>query len=561
VSAERRAEWTQQCIENGYEVIEYRRDSPPTEPFICVVASVGYCYDALCDWKETNPACDSIVHFVSEAVFTSTAADPLGAFPASIDAFRRVFQGLTFHFCTQGSWTWDHAMSSAMKSLGGRVETELTDSVTHVIAAEEAMTKTYRAALRQKKTITDWNWIADCFKAGLITIPHVPKPLEGARISCVNLSDEEVETIKREVEANGGEYIEDAADRQLTHVISGYPVQDRGHRWVPVFGRLWLEEMLDPDSPMVDPEAPYPPMPREEEDAIRASWKREKDANRQSQNQRAATSGTAAAAVPSAPAAALSSSRAPIIGAAATSSPSAVAHSRAHPATAASSSAVPMDICSDAALPSAAPSASFSTQSFTADANSSLVRFLAGKDAEIAALKAAAAVDAQTIRKLENDLREADQQKHALVDVKKEAAQDLHAAAGHVHQVERAKHRAEDQLEEQQQRLVTVKQENVDKAHDLERERGAKRKVEDELEEEKEHHQQRVAQHQAEKAQLEQKVEELTKACVVCLDAPPSIRFAPCKHVVICAGCDSDQMAECPICRAAVEEKQPILML
>jgi chromosome segregation ATPase len=139
-------------------------------------------------------------------------------------------------------------------------------------------------------------------------------------------------------------------------------------------------------------------------------------------------------------------------------------------------------------------------------------------------LTAVAAVDAEKIRDLECRLRESEGLQDRLIRVKDEKmdiTQDLFAAADHVNRVQ-----------------------------------GEKRRAESELEEEKQHHQQRVAQHQAERKQLEQKVEELTKTCVICLDAPPTLRFDPCGHVAVCAGCDSDQTAACPICRAKITTRQ-----
>jgi hypothetical protein len=474
VSAEHRAEWTQQCVEAGYEVIEFHRDSPPTEPFIFVAESViDYNY-ALCDWKKTSPARDPIVHFVSHAVFTSTAADPLGAFPASIDAFRRVFQGLTFHFCTQDS-SWDHALSSAMDSLGGRVETELTDSVTHVVV-ESASTKMYRAAFRQKKTITDWKWIRDCFDAGLMAVPREVKLLRGARISCVSLPAEEVAEIKRLVEANGGQYIDDAHFWRVTRIISGYPVPPNLSGDGQVVSRLWLEEMIDPDTPMVDPEAEYPPRPREEEDAIRASWRREKEARRQLDAERSAAGASAAAA--------------------ADSSHSELAHFRS-------------------------------------------------QAAQLATEKA--------ILQAENDLWKA-------------------MASGDIDRVRVAAGKETQLL---QQRLVAVKEEKMDVTEnflaaraEVRREQSAKRKITEESEERKAHDERRIAEHQQaaerlaeEKRRLSQQVEDQKLTCIICGDAPPNLRYDPCGHVLMCAGCDAQlHDRRCPTCRQPIARSQKVYM-
>ncbi|MBT9559837.1 MAG: protein kinase, partial [Myxococcales bacterium] len=42
--------------------------------------------------------------------------------------------------------------------------------------------------------------------------------------------------------------------------------------------------------------------------------------------------------------------------------------------------------------------------------------------------------------------------------------------------------------------------------------------------------------------------------CVLCLDAQRSTAFVPCGHVCCCADCAED-VAQCPVCRGAVQER------
>ena len=47
--------------------------------------------------------------------------------------------------------------------------------------------------------------------------------------------------------------------------------------------------------------------------------------------------------------------------------------------------------------------------------------------------------------------------------------------------------------------------------------------------------------------------------CVICADAERSTVFLPCSHVVACGGCAA-QLDECPMCRAAIEQKVALNM-
>ena len=42
--------------------------------------------------------------------------------------------------------------------------------------------------------------------------------------------------------------------------------------------------------------------------------------------------------------------------------------------------------------------------------------------------------------------------------------------------------------------------------------------------------------------------------CTVCMEAERGVMFLPCSHVVACVGCAA-QLDECPVCRAAIEQK------
>jgi hypothetical protein len=172
------------------------------------------------------------------------------------------------------------------------VQADLADSTYALV--ESSLTKEVHAAFRLRKVIVGTEWVVGCFQDGCIVPFQQTKPLQGVLISCVNLPAEEGEEIQRLVEANGGIYLDDPTIRSATHLISGYPapsdlptkvfvihdyplpprLQVNAH----VVSRLWLEEMIDPDAPMTDPKAAYPPKPRAEEDAIRARWRRDRAA-------------------------------------------------------------------------------------------------------------------------------------------------------------------------------------------------------------------------------------------------------------------------------------------
>lgn len=47
--------------------------------------------------------------------------------------------------------------------------------------------------------------------------------------------------------------------------------------------------------------------------------------------------------------------------------------------------------------------------------------------------------------------------------------------------------------------------------------------------------------------------------CVLCVDAPLAVRFAPCSHVLCCAAC-ATRLDTCPVCRTPIAHRQPIYM-
>ena len=59
-----------------------------------------------------------------------------------------------------------------------------------------------------------------------------------------------------------------------------------------------------------------------------------------------------------------------------------------------------------------------------------------------------------------------------------------------------------------------------------------------------------------EKGAAEQQREEARDRleCTVCMAAERSVLFVPCGHAAACAGCAAE-LAECPICRAAIVTK------
>jgi len=42
--------------------------------------------------------------------------------------------------------------------------------------------------------------------------------------------------------------------------------------------------------------------------------------------------------------------------------------------------------------------------------------------------------------------------------------------------------------------------------------------------------------------------------CVICMDAPRSVLFSPCNHLVACAAC-SNTLKDCPLCRGRVKKR------
>jgi hypothetical protein len=50
-------------------------------------------------------------------------------------------------------------------------------------------------------------------------------------------------------------------------------------------------------------------------------------------------------------------------------------------------------------------------------------------------------------------------------------------------------------------------------------------------------------------------------ACAICLDAPQTIAFEPCKHVVVCEQCSRKPgLTHCPICRARISDRHRAFM-
>lgn len=52
-------------------------------------------------------------------------------------------------------------------------------------------------------------------------------------------------------------------------------------------------------------------------------------------------------------------------------------------------------------------------------------------------------------------------------------------------------------------------------------------------------------------------LEDHDHACIICLDAPRSMIFWPCKHVVVCTACSKLVMASgalCPMCREVIAD-------
>ena len=48
------------------------------------------------------------------------------------------------------------------------------------------------------------------------------------------------------------------------------------------------------------------------------------------------------------------------------------------------------------------------------------------------------------------------------------------------------------------------------------------------------------------------KQNDASKGCVICMDAPPAIFFLPCGHLVVCEGCHNKGLTACPLCRAKI---------
>lgn len=137
---------------------------------------------------------------------------------------------------------------------------------------------------------------------------------------------------------------------------------------------------------------------------------------------------------------------------------------------------------------------------------------------ENAALKTAAASDAEKIRELTRRLRDADAKAEQLVTVKKEVISDLHQAAGQVERV-----------------------------------RGEKRKAEEQLEEQKESHEKRLQAHQEVQAKQAADLNAAREQsqCSICFERPVS-HFYPCGHR-ICGECDEGLLQRfCPF------DNQPI---
>ena len=58
-----------------------------------------------------------------------------------------------------------------------------------------------------------------------------------------------------------------------------------------------------------------------------------------------------------------------------------------------------------------------------------------------------------------------------------------------------------------------------------------------------------------------QEQENNKKRCVICLEAPPSLLFFPCRHVVCCEDCGVlAEIRDCPICRKKIDDKMKIFM-
>ena len=52
-------------------------------------------------------------------------------------------------------------------------------------------------------------------------------------------------------------------------------------------------------------------------------------------------------------------------------------------------------------------------------------------------------------------------------------------------------------------------------------------------------------------------LEDHDHTCIICLDAPRSVVFLPCKHFVVCTACSKLVMASgalCPICRELIAD-------
>ena len=62
-------------------------------------------------------------------------------------------------------------------------------------------------------------------------------------------------------------------------------------------------------------------------------------------------------------------------------------------------------------------------------------------------------------------------------------------------------------------------------------------------------------------AALKEQVAALQDAvlCVLCVDAPLAVLFAPCRHVVCCESC-ARRVDTCPVCRTRIDDRQPIFM-
>jgi len=64
-------------------------------------------------------------------------------------------------------------------------------------------------------------------------------------------------------------------------------------------------------------------------------------------------------------------------------------------------------------------------------------------------------------------------------------------------------------------------------------------------------------QRRLEAAQKSQNAESKQAACVICMDNLANIVCLPCKHLALCSYCQQD-VADCPICRSALEDKMQI---